>query len=191
MKKLSLLIFALFTFSAPLFAQQQETIFGRHGFHFSGIWGAFTNHYSFFEDARGYHTGGNIGLEFGRTVFLGYAWSKLKDQIQVSGANTSFQLRQNNFLLSITPNARQVVHPMLSFQTGGGRVTLSDGESDRVYIFQPSAGIEINVFSWFHLGLQGGYRFFTEVDLPQIDRQDLSSPFAQVDLRFGISWGRF
>jgi len=190
MKRLSLVIIVLIALCTSASAQRQETLFGRNGFHFSGIWGAFTNNYAFFEEDRGYTTGGNIGLEFGRSVFLGYAWSKLKDQIQVSGANTSFQLRQNNFILSIMPNARRVVHPILNFQTGGGQVTLSDGDSDRVYIFQPSAGIEINVFTWFHLGLQGGYRFLTDVDLPRIDRQDLSAPFAQLDLRFGISWGR-
>jgi len=170
-------------------AQRQETLFGGGGFRFSGIWGAFTNTYSFFDDDRGYHAGGNIGLEFGRSIYLGYAWNKLQDDIQLPLGNTSFRLRQNNFILSIMPNSYALVHPVISFQTGGGRVNLSDGQSDRVFIFQPSAGMEINIFTWFHLGIEGGYRFITNSDLPGVSQQDLSSPFAQLNLRFGVSWG--
>lgn len=191
MKKGMLTALAVFIVFAALTAQRQETLFGGGGFRFSGIWGAFTNTYSFFEEDRGYHAGGNIGLEFGRSVYLGYAWNKLQDDIQLPLGNTSFRLRQNNFILSIMPNSYALVHPVITFQTGGGRVTLSDGQSDRVFIFQPSAGMEINIFTWFHLGIEGGYRFVTDNDLPNLDQQAFSSPFAQLSLRFGISWGGY
>ena len=190
-KKGMLTVLTVFTVLATLTAQRQETLFGGGGFRFSGIWGAFTNTYSFFDEDRGYHAGGNIGLEFGRSVYLGYAWNKLQDDIQLPLGNTSFRLRQNNFILSIMPNSYALVHPVITFQTGGGRVTLSDGQSDRVFIFQPSAGMELNIFSWFHLGIEGGYRFVTDNDLPNVDQQALSSPFAQLSLRFGISWGGY
>ena len=191
MKKLLPLTFALFFFSTAVFAQRQETLFGHNGFRFSGIWGSFTNNYSFYQDDRGYHTGGNIGLEFGRTVFLGYAWTKLADDIFLPQGNTSFRLRQNNFLLSIMPNSYQLIHPMISFQTGSGKITLSDGQTDRAFVFQPSAGFELNIFKWFHLGIEGGYRFITNTSLNGVDNKDLSAPFAQLNLRFGVSWGRY
>lgn len=191
MKQLTLVIFTMLLVFGTLKAQRQETIFGRDGLHFSGIWGSFTNNYSFYDEDRGYHSGGNIGLEFGRVIFLGYAWGKLQDDIALPDGNTTFRLRQKNVLLSVMPNAHQVIHPVISFQTGSGRVTLSDGDDDRVFIFQPSAGMELNVFKWFHVGVEGGYRFVTDSNLPQVSKEDLSAPFAQLNLRFGISWGRY
>jgi hypothetical protein len=190
MKQLTLVIFAMLAISSTLTGQRQETVFGRDGLHFSGIWGAFTNTYSFYDEDRGYHSGGTVGLEFGRTIFLGYAWGKLRDDIALPGGTSSFRLRQKNVVLSVMPNAYQVIHPVLSFQAGSGRVTLSDGEDDRVFILQPSAGMELNVFKWFHVGVEGGYRFVTENDLDQVTKEELSAPFAQLNLRFGISWGR-
>ena len=191
MKQLTLVIYIMLIVGSTLSAQGQETLFGRNGLHFSGIWGAFTNNYSFYDEDRGYHSGGNIGLEFGRTIFLGYAWGKLQDDISLPDGSTTFQLRQKNVVLSVMPNAHQVIHPVITFQTGSGRVTLSDGDDDRVFILQPSAGMELNVFKWFHAGLEGGYRFVTESDLAQVAKEDLSSPFLQLNLRFGISWGNY
>ena len=180
---------ALLAISISAGAQYQETLFGRNGFRFSGIWGAFTNNYSFYDGDSGYHPGGNIGLEFGRTVFMGYAWSSLRDDIPLPVGNASFRLRQNSFILSIMPNANQLFHPVISFQAGKGKINLSDGQNDRAFVFQPSAGFELNVFKWFHLGFEGGYRFIADTKLAGVDNQDLSSPFAQLSLRFGISWG--
>jgi len=191
MKRSTLVIVALFFFALAAQGQRQETLFGGSGFHFSGIWGAFTNNYSFYGDSKnGYHSGGNIGLEFGRAIFVGYAWSSLRDDIPLENIPGSFRLRQNNFIVSIIPQSYQVIHPTITFQTGGGRVSVNDGPSDRIYVFQPSAGVEINIFKWFHLGLEGGYRIVTGSDLPGIRNDELSSPFGQLNLRFGCSWGR-
>lgn len=190
MKPTILLTLVLFFLTTVLTAQRQETLFGDRGLHFSGIWGAATYSYNFFDADQAYQPGGNIGLEFGRTLFLGYAWSRFRNDIALPQGNTAFSLKQRSFLLSIAPASYQVLHPVLSVQTGGGRVTLSDGTSDRVFILQPSAGVEVNVFKWFHLGAEGGYRFVSENDLPGISREDLSSFYAQINLRFGVSWGR-
>ena len=89
------------------------------------------------------------------------------------------------------PNSYQLIHPMISFQTGSGKITLSDGQTDRAFVFQPSAGFELNIFKWFHLGIEGGYRFITNTSLNGVDNKDLSAPFAQLNLRFGVSRGRY
>jgi hypothetical protein len=73
---------------------------------------------------------------------------------------------------------------------GRGTARLGD-VNDRVYVVQPSAGIEINVFRWFRLGLEGGYRFVSDSNIPELSNQQLSGAFGQASLRFGFSWGRF
>lgn len=192
MKKRTLSVIALLFFGlTAMQAQRQETLFGESGFHFSGIWGSFTNNYTFFENDQAYQPGGTIGLEFGRAVFLGYAWSKQTDIINLGAGKTDFRLQQRNFIISIAPMSYQVLHPVISFQTGSGRLSLADGSSERVYVLQPSGGVELNIFKWFHLGAEAGYRFVTDTDLPGIERRDVSAFYGQLNLRFGISWGRY
>ena len=57
-------------------------------------------------------------------------------------------------------------------------------------LFGELAGVEINIFRWLHLGLEGGYRFVTSSDISLSDRQ-LSNAFGQATLKFGFSWGRY
>jgi hypothetical protein len=65
-----------------------------------------------------------------------------------------------------------------------------NNEVDRIFAVQPTAGIEINVFRWFHVGLEGGYRFISDSNVEGLTDSDLSGPFGQATLRFGWSWGR-
>ncbi len=191
MKKLSLLI-ALLTCTIALSAQRTETLFGRNGLGFSGIWGAWSTNYSFYESGEqgntAYINGGYGGLEFGNRVFVGWGGYDMNDFVDLDNGVQNFKLKYNGPMLYIAPFAEKVVHPRLGALVGNGRVRLSNGTSDRVLVIQPSVGMEINVLSWFRLGLEGGYRFISNDNLPDLDSGDISSPFAQLDLRFGISW---
>lgn len=170
-------------------ATAQETIFGDNGLGLTGAWGALTYNYSFLDEDYVYGRGGNFGLEFGRNVFVGYAWTRFKDEAEPKDAR-DFRLKYNGLLLGLSPNAYKAVHPRINALVGGGKIFLRDGDFDRVFVFQPSAGIEINVFQWFRLGLEGGYRFVTNENVPGLESSDISSPFAQIELRFGNTWNR-
>ena len=83
-----------------------------------------------------------------------------------------------------------MIHPRFTFIAGRGRVWTSDKDnSGRMFVFQPSAGFEFNVFQWFRLGFEGGYRFVGNSDRFNVTSGDLSTPFAQIEMRFGLSWG--
>lgn len=170
----------------------QETVFGNNSLGLTGAWGAFSYNFSYFESDEdiAYIRGGYGGLEFGNSVFLGWGGYKLKDNVLIEGINEAFNLKYNGLMIDFHPGAHKVVHPRFGVLIGGGKVSLSDGVSDRVFVAQPSVGLELNVFKWFRLGLQGGYRFVTNEGFPDVKSADLSSPFGQIDLRFGISWGR-
>ena len=82
------------------------------------------------------------------------------------------------------------IHPQIGVDLGGGKVHLGD-VNDRIFVVQPTAGLEINVFRWFHIGLDGGYRFVNDSSLPSLSDQQLSGWFGQATLKFGYSWGRY
>lgn len=167
----------------------QETLFNSNGLGLTGAWGTATFNYSFLDDDYVYGRGGNFGLEFGHSVFVGYAWTRFKDEAQPDNAR-DFRLKYNGLLLGVTPNSYKAIHPRINALIGGGKVFLRDGNYDRVFVLQPSAGLEINVFEWFRLGLEGGYRFVSNDNVAGLSSEDISSPFAQIELRFGSSWDR-
>ncbi len=172
--------------STSLQAQRQETLFGHNGLGITGMWGSATYNYSFFDEDYVYNRGGNIGLEFGNNFFVGYGWSRFRENANPEGAR-SFRMRYNGVLLAVAPGAYQAVHPRISALIGGGRVFPDNLPRSQVFVFQPSAGIEVNVFQWFRVGLEGGYRIVTNSSTPDLSSTDISSPFAQIDLRFGFT----
>ena len=178
-----------FAFSAQA---QQETLFNSSPLGLTGIFGGVNHNFSYFDDDWGQLRGGYGGLEFGRTFQIGWAGYRLREDIPIEGFNSSYRMRYNGLMLGITPNSKKLVHPKFGFVTGGGRLIIDDNDSNRdnIYVVQPSAGIEINVVKWFHLGLEGGYRLVTGVDAAGLDNSAVSTPFAQIDLRFGLFWGR-
>jgi hypothetical protein len=186
MKKISFIVFTSLLVAGNLFAQREETLFDRNGL--SGIWGSVTFNYSYFDEDWALVRGGNIGLEFGNSVFVGYSWNRFKDYAVVEDANNDFRMNYKGVIIGVSPRPEKVVHPRISFFTGGGRVYPEFGSRDNVFVFQPSGGLEVNVFRWFRIGMEGGYRFVTNSDISGLKNRDLSSPFAQLDLRFGISW---
>lgn len=191
MKKLSLFALLL-ACASTLFAQRTETLFGRNSLGLTGIWGASTHNFSFYDGSdqgnSAYIQGGYGGLEFGRRIFVGWGGFRMNDFVDLENGAEDFTLRYNGPMISIAPLAEKVIHPRFGALFGSGRVKLSDNSSDKVIVIQPSLGMEINVLSWFRIGLEGGYRFVTNENIPNLDSEDISSPFAQVDFRFGISW---
>ena len=110
--------------------------------------------------------------------------AKANTDVAANGYNTVYG--QNGY----APYAYKALHPQFMLLMGGGEVDLKDVGDDNVFVIQPSAGIEINVFRWFRLGLEGGYRFVTNTDLPAINDNDLSDFYGELKFKFGWSWGR-
>lgn len=185
-----ILLFSAFMLQTSLSAQREETLVNRDGARFSGIWGVASNNYSAFNDNWIYSRGGYGGLEFGRTVFIGWGGYKMREDVDLGGVSSPFRMKYNVFVLGLMPNSRRAIHPRINLMTGRGRISTTDDASDRVFVFQPSGGIELNVFQWFRVGLEGGYRFVMDSEIPGLENNKVSAPFAQLDLRFGIAWGR-
>ena len=185
------LLFIGISFSANA---QQETLFKNGFLGLTGIYGGAVHNYSYFESADDWARvrGGYFGVEFAKTLQIGWANYRLREDIPVEGTSTDYRIRYNGLMLGFTPNAEKLIHPKVNVVTGGGRVIFDENNNNRdnIYVIQPSLGVEVNVTKWFHLGLEGGYRMVSGVNHTGLENADLSTPFAQIDLRFGIFWGR-
>lgn len=187
MKKQILFVSLLMIIGLSSQAQRDETLFGR--LDLTGAWFTSTYNFSFFEEDTEFFSGGSFDLEFGKDLYLGWSWHRMRDDARISSeSNEFYRLRHNGLNVAFAPKSGRVVHPRLGFYVGSGKIEENDNRKDRVWGITPSAGIEINVTSWFRLGAEGGYRYIADVDFAGVNSEDFSTPFAQLQLRFGFSW---
>lgn len=178
--------------TTSLFAQREETLFGSNGLNLSGAWGGWTTSMTKFGDDFAVLTGGFGGLEFGRTFLVGWGNYKLINDVEFSAfPSRDFEMRYNGLMIGYMLKADKAIHPTFNILAGKGKVELSDAnDTDKIFVVQPSVGIELNVLRWFHIDLQGGYRFVTDTDITGLTDTDLSAPYGEIKLKFGFSWGR-
>ena len=188
-----LLAIALFASIGSLMAQKEETVVGNRGLGFSGIWGGSKHQLTQFGNngKTSYVAGGFFGLEFGKALLVGFGHYNLIDEFKWDNVeNQEFDMKWNPMVLAYGFKNYKSIHPQIGVDLGGGKVHLGD-VNDRIFVVQPTAGLEINVFRWFHIGLDGGYRFVNDSSLPSLSDQQLSGWFGQATLKFGYSWGRY
>lgn len=164
----------------------------------SGAWGGPTYNYSMTGDDWALVRGGFGGLEFGEEFFLGYGGWKGREAFTVdepTDASPNFQFQHSGFILAYTPLSDKVIHPRITTIIGPGKIDLDpqfvaagEDSRDRMLIGQAMVGFELNLFQWFRLGVDGGYRFASGVDTPTLTSQDISGTVLQIEARFGFSW---
>lgn len=184
---------ALLTSLNSLFAQKEETLVGSRGLGFSGIWGGSKHQLTQFGNGgnASYVAGGFFGFEFGKALLVGWGHYNLMDEFKWDNIeNQQFDMRWNPMVLNYGFKNYKSIHPQVGVDFGRGRVELGD-DKDRIFVVQPTAGVEINVFRWFHIGLDGGYRFVNDSSIPTLSDEALSGWFGQASLKFGFSWGSY
>jgi len=183
------LLFVLWIASAiSSFAQEQQTLFGRNGLDISGFWYSNTNNFSLYEANTKYFSGGSVLFEFNQDFFLGWGWERMQGDAPLPDGEERFDLRLSGFKMAYAPFSHKVIHPRISILGSSGRLDITDSHRERVFALQPAGGLELNVLKWFRLGGEVGYRFVADIDYAGLSRAEVSSPFAQLQFRFGFSW---
>jgi hypothetical protein len=182
------LLMTLMTTAA--YSQREETLFGHRNWGFSGVWGGYNHQITQFGPSDSYNQGGFFEFEFGKSLLIGWGHTSLDNSYTWKGTDNHFNFKWNAFKLGYNFLPYKAVHPMINLDLGRGWVNYGTQPQDRVLVVQPSAGIEINVFRWFRLGLEGGYRFVGDTNVAGLSDRDLSGAFGQATLKFGFSWGR-
>ena len=182
MKQLYLLLFTLF-FSLGLGAQE-ETLFSDGGVRLTGVWGGSYHSIADFEDNFNLNSGGFFTFEINNSFLIG--WQGYKRGIDDNGREINID--GNDLLLGYTFRSDEVIHPTLYLQMGSSDLEVEGVGSDNVFVVQPSLGAEINVARFFRIGIDGGYRFFNNSDVPSYSDKDFSGPVLGLRLKFGWSW---
>ncbi len=169
-------------------AQRERTLF--HQYHLSGAWGGSKHQMAQFGDTRSYMRGSHFGLEFGKKLFVGYSDMYLKSDVKWDEVqDQNFGLNWRGGTVGYSFLSYKAIHPVVNVDFGPGKVRYNN-KVDNIFAFQPSAGVEINIFRWLHLGVEGGYRFISDTNVEGLNDSKLSGAFGQASLRFGWSWGR-
>jgi hypothetical protein len=175
-------------------AQKEETILGSRGLRFSGIWGGPKTQITKFGTSNSYMNGGVLGLEFGNALYIGYGTNTLTSDVKWNDNTQTgdFKYQWSGPVVGYSFNSFKRAHPTLSVQAGQGNVWFNENTKDKIFVVQPTVGVELNVFRWFHVGLDGGYRFTSNTDpsISGLTDSQLSGAFGQLSLRFGYSWNR-
>ena len=179
------------TTTADYSLRREKTLLG--DLDFSGAWGGPTYNYSATGDDWSLVRGGFGGLEFGETVFLGYGGWKARENFTTndapaSGDRPEYSFRQGGFIVGFMPGADKVVHPRFTAIIGPGSIEVEGEDRDRMLVGQLMGGAEINLFQWFRLGIEGGYRFASGVESDFVTARDVSGAVVQIEARFGWSW---
>jgi len=169
----------------------------------SGAWGGPTYNYSMTGDDWALVRGGYGGLEFGENVFLGYGGWKGREQFTTddpvsNGISPNYDFRHGGFIVAYTPFSESAIHPRITTIIGPGRININTEGLDnlpvgfdpeeRMLVGQAMVGLELNLFQWFRLGVDGGYRFASGLDNGVVTEQDVSGAILQIEARFGFSW---
>lgn len=189
--KSCLLAFVLLLTSVSLFGQREETVLGERGWGFSGLWGGVSWDYTPYNGVEAFNRRGFFGFEFGKSLNVGWSHFRMIDDIALPGETARLDFNYNGGFIGYNFMPYKAIHPTLNLELGQGRVRHSIEGNDKTFTIQPSAGVEINVFRWFRVGLEGGYRFVRNVDYVSLSDQDLSGVFGRATLKFGFSWGRY
>lgn len=148
------------------------------------MWGGNTSNINEDNDDYGVFHGGYFILEFNKDFTVGWQGYGLNDQ--------GLEMNFNGLHLGYAHNSYNVVHPTVGLFIGGGEFKTKDEfrTKDDVFALQPSLGLEMNIARWFRIGVDGGYRFVFDTDIPGYSDTDVSEPYVGLRLKFGFSWGK-
>lgn len=191
MKKLLFTFFTLLLIGSSVNAQSDQTIFNRFNFRLTGAWGGTVAGASKVGDNFAPMGGGYGILEFDKQYLIGWGGYYIDDIVQFDADRLDYNLSYNGLIIGYTPQAYRVVHPRIMALIGSGRAIVN-GRSDRTPVVRVEGGAEFNVFRWFRISANGGYRFLLDVETTPagISSSDLSGIYGEVKFQFGWSWGR-
>lgn len=198
MKAILTFIAALLLCTFSMQGQTDETLVSKFKLDFSGAWGGWHPTLTQVGEQDVVMNGGFGGLEFNKTLFIGWAAYQVSDRIGEDGsanAGNKFDFSYNGPTIQYTPMAASVIHPKFGLQVGFGSFNLGGAADndpivkDKLLVLQPSAGGELNVLRWFRLGADVGYRYTLNGD-SNIGDLYADGFYAAATLKFGFSWGQ-
>ncbi len=185
----SFLLAALCCVAVSLCAQRHQTIFGN--MDVVGAFGAPILEISTINGQSLSDMGGGGALILEDFFLGGYGIGNDLAKANAFGSEYDIRFRHRGFWIGYVPKAHKVAHFYSSARIGWGKIDLKQGRqtfyADRAFVITPEIGLEFNIFTFFKLGVSGGYRWVNGVDaLPNtLGNKDFSSPVGSFTFRLG------
>lgn len=183
----------LFLISTLATAQTEETLFSAKGIRLTGAWAGPIIAGTMVNKKTVSQTGASFALEFNKNLRVGWRTNAV-DFPKLDSINANIDFSYSGLFFNYAPASHKAIHPTFELFGGAGNMGFEaqdDQNKEDIWVAQPEIGLEINTFRWLKLGIAGGYRFafFVGDEFEGLDNNNLSSPYAQIALRFGFSWG--
>jgi len=161
--------------------------------------GAFDLEYAPIDGNMGVFTGGSGGVILGNIYLGGYGMGlSTSTNINTNNQRSRLHFGHGGFLFGFDLMPKRLVHFTASTKLGWGSVRLAENSSsnapdswfgnrsESVFVFQPSAGIEVNMTKFFKIALTGQYRLVQGAkDLDGFDANKLNNASVGLSLKFG------
>lgn len=202
------MIIAAFCIAPALKAEEMETLFGNTGKFSSSLYGAVDVRGTTINSNSAFAIGGRGVWVINNTFGIGLQGIGITSNHNVPGYRTQFDSSQaylrtgyGGLFLEYINNSNSLVHFNIHALIGGGGATYTNSrwdndydeygdcgrhyESSAYFVFEPGAGVEFNITTFFKLGINGGYRIVSGLELPNTSNKDLSGAFGGLTFKFG------
>jgi len=113
------------------------------------------------------------------------------DKVSYNEKPIYMDLDYGGFEMEYINNSDKVVHWAIHTLLGRGTVKLIEHnptvtiETDKIYFAEPGLDLDINICSWFRIGLGASYRFSMGLDIQEISSKYLNGFSGQMVFKFG------
>lgn len=150
--------------------------------------------------------GGRGGWLINRRVTLGGGGFGMTNRVPAPlraqdgvGVEDTLQFGYGGLMLELHGRPTKLINGTMTLFAGGGGVTIFDEQidgpmngyygtparNDAVFVFEPEIMVNLNIASFFRLGVGGGYRWVRGLHLDGVENKDFTAPTATVMLKFG------
>ena len=134
--------------------------------------------------------GGRGGWIINSTFLLGGAGYGLANDVDLDGLppRRDMDFGYGGFEMEYINSSNRLIHFTIQALIGGGGLTTrvqNIWESEAVFVLEGGANLMLNVTDYFRIGLGGGYRWVTDVDIPILSNAAMSAPYFAMTFKFG------
>jgi hypothetical protein len=188
-----ILIFGALLLWAPLFAQEEETIFKKATVH--GGFGGPIFEVTSMNDQTGMMFGGGGGVIVNDFFIGGFGQGGSFGDYAINNRLYPISMGFGGLWLGYVKPTWKAVHLYMSLKIAGGGVSIAEDDDfedsiydEAVFVAQPEVGLEVNFLKWFRVAVACNYRIVSGVqsnNLAGLSNSDFNAMGGTLTLRFG------
>jgi hypothetical protein len=134
--------------------------------------------------------GGRGGWIINHTFLIGGGGYGLANDIDLDGLppRRDLEFGYGGLDLEYINSSNNLIHFTIQGLVGGGGLTSQVQnfyESEAVFVLEGGANLMLNVTPYFRMGIGGGYRWVTDVDIRAVSSAAMSSGYGSLTFKFG------